>query len=76
MRYDILRDFAPVSMTGSLPYVLAVTTNSPAKSIGDLVDMARARPGKINYAGMVGAVPQAANHGVAARASQSRRFIP
>ncbi len=48
--YDILRDFAPVTQLASSPNVVAVHPSLPAKSIGDLVKLARARPGEINYA--------------------------
>ena len=57
VRYDVLRDYAPVSVVGSMPYVLAVNQNSPAKSINDLIAMAKARPSKMNYAGILGGVP-------------------
>ena len=57
VRYDFQRDFAPISLTGELAYVIAVATNSPAKSIKDLVATAKASPGKLNYAGIVGGVP-------------------
>ena len=56
-RYDVLKDFAPVSVTGSMPYVVAVTHASPAKSMNDLVAIAKSRPGKINYAAVPGGVP-------------------
>ena len=56
-RYDVLKDFAPVSVTGSLPYVVAVTQSSPAKSMNELVAIAKSRPGKINYAAVPGGVP-------------------
>lgn len=57
VRYDVIKDFAPVSLTGALPYVIAVTQNSPAKSLSDLVAMAKSRPGKLNYAAVPGGVP-------------------
>ncbi len=57
VRYDFQRDFAPISLTGELAYVIAVATNSSAKSIKDLVAMAKASPGKLNYAGVLGGVP-------------------
>jgi tripartite-type tricarboxylate transporter receptor subunit TctC len=58
VRYDFLRDFAPVSLSGELPYVIAVASDSPAKAIKDLVAMAKSKPGKLNYGGQVGSVPQ------------------
>jgi tripartite-type tricarboxylate transporter receptor subunit TctC len=48
--YDILRDFAPVTQLASSPNVVAVHPSLPARSIGDLVKLARAKPGEINYA--------------------------
>ena len=57
VRYDILKDFAPVSLTGSLPYVVAVTQSSPVKTLNDLAAMAKSRPGKMNYAAIPGGVP-------------------
>jgi tripartite-type tricarboxylate transporter receptor subunit TctC len=48
--YDVLRDFAPVTQLASSPNVVAVHPSLPAKSIGDLVKLARAKPGEINYA--------------------------
>ena len=56
VRYDMLKDFAPVIVPGALPYVLAVATAVPAKSIKELVTLARSRPGKVNYAGSFGSV--------------------
>lgn len=48
--YDTLRDFAPVSLAVSAPFVLLVNPNVPARSMKELVALARARPGKLNYA--------------------------
>lgn len=57
VRYDMVKDFAPVSITGSMPYIVAVTQSSSAKSMNELIAFAKARPGKINYAAVPGAVP-------------------
>jgi tripartite-type tricarboxylate transporter receptor subunit TctC len=57
VRYDIVKDFAPVSLTGSLPYVVAVTNSSPVKSMNELIAIAKSSPGKINYAAIIGGVP-------------------
>lgn len=48
--YDALRDFAPVTRVGSGAYVLAAHPSLPVKSIKELVALAKARPGQINYA--------------------------
>jgi tripartite-type tricarboxylate transporter receptor subunit TctC len=47
--FDPERDFAPVSMLGSSPFVLVVHPSIPAKSVQELVALAKAHPGKLNY---------------------------
>ncbi len=48
--YQLTRDLAPVSLVVSVPYVLVTGPAIPAKSLGELVELARAQPGKLNYA--------------------------
>lgn len=48
--YDTLRDFAPVSLISSGAFVLIVHPSVPAKSVKDLIALAKAQPGKLNYA--------------------------
>jgi tripartite-type tricarboxylate transporter receptor subunit TctC len=48
--YDPIRDFAPVGMLAEFPFVVVVSKNFPARSIGELIALAKARPGEINYA--------------------------
>jgi len=57
VRYDIIKDFTPVTVTGTLPYVMAVTASSPAKSVKELVALAKSSPGKFNYAAVIGGLP-------------------
>ncbi|HEX2545130.1 MAG TPA: tripartite tricarboxylate transporter substrate binding protein [Ramlibacter sp.] len=47
--YTPLKDFAPISMVGTFPLVLAVGQNHPAQNVQQLVDYARANPSKANY---------------------------
>ena len=47
--YDPLRDFAPVSLINRTPTVLAVHPALPAKSVKELIALAKARPGVLNY---------------------------
>ncbi len=47
--YDMGRDFAPVSLLGTIPFVLSVHPSLPAKSVDDLIRLAKARPGVLNY---------------------------
>ncbi len=49
MGYDILRDFAPVTQAASAPAIVVVHPSLPVKSIGELVKLAKAKPGAINY---------------------------
>lgn len=48
-RFDLQRDFAPVSLTTALNLVLVVHPAVPAKSVAELVAYAKANPGKVNY---------------------------
>jgi tripartite-type tricarboxylate transporter receptor subunit TctC len=56
VRYDFLRDFTPVSLSGSMPYAVSVLNTFPAKSLKELVALAKAQPGKFNYTGTVGSI--------------------
>ena len=47
--YDPLRDFAPVAMVGSQPYVLVVYPGVPARTLAELIALAKTRPGALNY---------------------------
>ncbi len=49
LRYDPLGDFAPVSMVASAGQVLVVHPSVPAKSVSELVALARAQPAKLNF---------------------------
>jgi tripartite-type tricarboxylate transporter receptor subunit TctC len=48
-RFDVLRDFAPVSQVTAQGYALVVHPSLPAKSVLELVKHARANPGKLNF---------------------------
>jgi tripartite-type tricarboxylate transporter receptor subunit TctC len=48
--YDPLRDFAPVTMLIASPYVVVVHPSVAATSLRELIALAKARPGQINYA--------------------------
>ena len=48
--YDTLKDFAPVSLAAAAPYVLLVHPNVAAKTVKELVALAKAQPGKLNFA--------------------------
>ena len=48
--YDPVKDFAPVGLMAVSPYLLVVNPAVPAKSLQELVALARKQPGKLNYA--------------------------
>jgi tripartite-type tricarboxylate transporter receptor subunit TctC len=48
--FDPVASFAPVTMLASVPLILAVHPGLPAKSVPDLIALARSRPGSLNYA--------------------------
>jgi tripartite-type tricarboxylate transporter receptor subunit TctC len=48
--YDAVNDFAPISSVASVPYVLVVEPSLPAKSVQELIALAKSRPGRMNYA--------------------------
>jgi tripartite-type tricarboxylate transporter receptor subunit TctC len=50
LQYDALQDFAPVALVASGPYVLAVHPSLGAKSVKELVALAKQEPGKIDFA--------------------------
>ena len=47
--YDPIKDFAPISMVGSAPYVLVVYPGLAAKNVAELIALAKAKPGALNY---------------------------
>jgi tripartite-type tricarboxylate transporter receptor subunit TctC len=48
--YDPVADFAPVGMLAEFPFAIVVSKNFPAQSVKELIAMAKAKPGEINYA--------------------------
>jgi len=49
-RYDLYRDFAPVSQVAASPYILSVHPLLPVKSVKELIAYAKANPSKLNFA--------------------------
>jgi tripartite-type tricarboxylate transporter receptor subunit TctC len=47
--YDPIKDFAPVAMLGSQPYVLVLHPALPARNLAELIALAKAKPGALNY---------------------------
>ena len=56
--YDPVRDFAPVTLAAWIPLVLVVHSSLPVKSVKELIALAKARPGEVNYASGGNGSPQ------------------
>lgn len=48
--YDPIKDFAPVALVAQVPNILVVNPSVPAKSVRELIELARAKPGALNFA--------------------------
>jgi tripartite-type tricarboxylate transporter receptor subunit TctC len=56
--YSMERDLAPITLMATFPSVIGVHPSLPARSVKDLLALAKARPGELNF----GAVPGSPNH--------------
>jgi len=50
LTYDPIKDFSPITLIGNIPMVVVVNPEFPAKTIAELIAMAKAKPGEIAYA--------------------------
>ena len=48
--FDVMKDFAPIGIGVTMPMVMVVTNKLQVKSVSELIDYARANPGKLSYA--------------------------
>src|ERR1700737_990304 len=48
--YDVAKDFAPITLVVTVPEMLVVASNVPANNMAELIALAKAQPGKLNYA--------------------------
>ncbi len=53
--YDLRRDFAPITEIASIPLLLSVHPSIPVKTVRELVAIAKAKPGELNFGGGTGA---------------------
>ena len=75
--YDALKDFAPVSIVGTNPFVLGITASIPAKTVKEFVDYVKARPNQINYSsGGTGSIGHLSGALFAQRAGLAMTHIP
>ena len=66
--YDVARDFAPVTLVVTVPEMLVVASNVPVNNMAELVALAKAQPGKFNFA--------SAGVGDATKLSEARARTP
>ena len=75
--FNPAKDFSPVVMVSYSPHVLAVHPSVPAKSVKELIELAKAQPGKLNFAvSGIGGAPQLAGIEFAQRAGVKWTYIP
>src|SRR5207253_1394627 len=75
--FDPSRDFSPVAMVSYSPHVLAVHPSIRVNSVKELIDIARAQPGKLNFAiSGIGGAPQLAGIEFAQRTGIQWTYIP
>lgn len=49
INYDPMKDFTPIAMVGNFPLIVAAHPSVPARNLPELIALARAEPGKVNY---------------------------
>ncbi len=76
MPFDIIRDFAPVTVVSYSPHILATHPSMPAKTVKEIITLAKARPGTLNYATGLGGAPHMAGLMFAYRSGINWAYIP
>jgi tripartite-type tricarboxylate transporter receptor subunit TctC len=75
--FDPAKDFSPVTMVAYSPHILCVHPSVPVKNVKELVALAKARPGKLNYgAASLGGAPHLAGIDFALRTGVKWEYIP
>lgn len=75
--YDPLRDFAPIGLAGTAPSLLALHPSVPARSIKELISLAKARSERLNYAsGGIGGTPHLAGELLKTVAQMPMEHVP
>lgn len=76
MPFDIIRDFAPVTVVSYSPHILATHPSMPAKTVKEIIALAKAQPGKLNYATGLGGAPHMAGLMFAYRSGINWTYVP
>ncbi|MEP6608110.1 MAG: tripartite tricarboxylate transporter substrate binding protein [Burkholderiaceae bacterium] len=77
LSFDPATDFSPVTMVAYSPHILVVHPSVPVSSVKELITLAKAKPGKLNFAASsVGSAPHLAGIDFASRAGVDWAYIP
>ena len=74
--FDVLKDFAPVTIVSYSPHLLLTHPGVPVKTTEELIAYAKARPGKLNYPTSLGGAPHMAGLSFAQRAGINWVYVP
>jgi tripartite-type tricarboxylate transporter receptor subunit TctC len=74
--FDIIRDMAPVSMVSYSSHLLSAHPNVPARTVKELIALAKKQPGKLNYSTGLGGAPHFAGLMLAQRAGIQWLYVP
>jgi tripartite-type tricarboxylate transporter receptor subunit TctC len=74
--FDVLRDFAPVTLISYSPHLLTTHPSVPVKSTRELIALAKARPGKLNFPTGLGGAPHLAGLMFAQRTGINWVYVP
>jgi tripartite-type tricarboxylate transporter receptor subunit TctC len=77
LTYDIRKSLVPVALLTESPLILVVNPNVPAKSVSELIALARAKPGELTFASTgIGGSPHLTAEWFASRAGVKMRHVP
>jgi tripartite-type tricarboxylate transporter receptor subunit TctC len=75
--FDVVKDFAPVTMVAYSPHLLAVHPSVPVKTVKELIALAKAKPGQLNFAvSSIGGAPHLAGVAFEAQTGIKWTYIP
>jgi tripartite-type tricarboxylate transporter receptor subunit TctC len=72
---DLQKVLEPVAPAGTVPYLITVSSVLPAKTLGELIALARSKPGEINFSGIHASVPHLLGSALKAAGDIDIRFI-
>jgi tripartite-type tricarboxylate transporter receptor subunit TctC len=74
--YDALKDFSPISNLGTNAFALGVHRSTGARTLKELIELARAQPGRLTYAGSNASIAQLSGAMLASRAGVDMVHVP